>query len=917
MPVLFLMLAALVPVIAQDQPVVHNFGPQRYHASPQNWSVDVTESGIVAGNSSGVLEYDGEHWALWTIPGNHRVRAVFHRKDTIFCGGFGEFGFWLRKPDGTRHYHSLSRDIDYPLTSEEEIWHIESYPGGILFQSFSTIYLYEKGNIRVLTPPFSTGIMFTYWCADELLFQAIGEGIARLDPQSDQFTLIPSGEQLIDQTVIGIVEYLGGGLLATEEGRFYLYDGKRIRPILENLSKQLVQNQLNKMVVSGNDLILGSILDGIFIVDPAGRIQEHINYASGLRDNTILALTSADRGRCWIGMDNGLAYINLQSAFRKYEDQDGELGIVFTAMSREQSLYLGTNHGLFRSAADSGTPKAFTLIPGSQGQVWTLQSIGGDLYCGHNDGTFLVTDAGVRKVCDVTGAWSWLEFIEDKIWIQGTYTGLVIAEKKEGSGVEFRKIAGLGAPIRDLVRDKSGAIWGVAPNRGIYRLLLSADLDSVEVLDQNLPEWNLPDLNRLYLVNIHGKILLRSEAGWHNLDERIQQFLPAYDFRGKELTQEFLQIKELGDLVIGVKEDELTLWNDTSEEVIRVERMPEYPSFCELRDGRILVGSAQGYFVMAPQNLIQTGSPPIRLTAIDILGQKTGLPYPLPDYGKDSTMEILLHASQSGVAVRFTSGFLEQEQVYRYRLDAQGEWSAWTPVAAVTLQLLPFGDNDLYIQRGGDSATITIRIIRDYPWYLKNWAIGLFSLLLIGLAFWSLRKYQMVLERRWKKRQIEQERARHAREIEARNKQLLVDLEEQNQELAGITMNLVRKNEIILELRNDLKQLQKEESPDQQQLRSLVLKLNTALSSEKDWEAFEYHFTRVHQGFFQKLKKEYPVLTASDMRLAAYIRMNLSSKEIAPLLHISLRSVENKRYRLRKKLHLDPEQQIIDVLLRY
>jgi DNA-binding NarL/FixJ family response regulator len=80
---------------------------------------------------------------------------------------------------------------------------------------------------------------------------------------------------------------------------------------------------------------------------------------------------------------------------------------------------------------------------------------------------------------------------------------------------------------------------------------------------------------------------------------------------------------------------------------------------------------------------------------------------------------------------------------------------------------------------------------------------------------------------------------------------------------------------------------------------------------------FEMNFNQVHEQFFKKLKADFPELTPGDLKLAAYLKMNLSSKEIAPLLNISIRSVENKRYRLRRKLNLEEEENLTEFMLRY
>ena len=65
----------------------------------------------------------------------------------------------------------------------------------------------------------------------------------------------------------------------------------------------------------------------------------------------------------------------------------------------------------------------------------------------------------------------------------------------------------------------------------------------------------------------------------------------------------------------------------------------------------------------------------------------------------------------------------------------------------------------------------------------------------------------------------------------------------------------------------------------------------------------------------KKMKSIHPTITPNDLRLCAYLRLNLSSKEIAPLLNISHKSVEVKRYRLRKKLELDHEQSLSNYII--
>ncbi|MCB0587314.1 MAG: hypothetical protein KDD06_18595 [Phaeodactylibacter sp.] len=97
----------------------------------------------------------------------------------------------------------------------------------------------------------------------------------------------------------------------------------------------------------------------------------------------------------------------------------------------------------------------------------------------------------------------------------------------------------------------------------------------------------------------------------------------------------------------------------------------------------------------------------------------------------------------------------------------------------------------------------------------------------------------------------------------------------------------------------------------------MIRQIDSHLSSEEDWEVFESNFNQVHDQFFKRLKEAYPDLTPGDLRLAAYLKMNLTSKDISPLLNISLRGVENKRYRLRRKMNLGPEENLTEFLMQF
>jgi DNA-binding CsgD family transcriptional regulator len=139
-----------------------------------------------------------------------------------------------------------------------------------------------------------------------------------------------------------------------------------------------------------------------------------------------------------------------------------------------------------------------------------------------------------------------------------------------------------------------------------------------------------------------------------------------------------------------------------------------------------------------------------------------------------------------------------------------------------------------------------------------------------------------------------------------------------NQELALATMHLVQKGEILTTIQEALeKAIEKKQSTQtlHEDIRKIIRTMQFDTQLDEDWEHFAIHFDSVHGDFLKRLRERYPQSSPNDLRLCAYLRLNLSTKEIANLLNISVRGVEGSRYRLRKKLGLPSDANLVEVMM--
>jgi DNA-binding CsgD family transcriptional regulator len=150
-----------------------------------------------------------------------------------------------------------------------------------------------------------------------------------------------------------------------------------------------------------------------------------------------------------------------------------------------------------------------------------------------------------------------------------------------------------------------------------------------------------------------------------------------------------------------------------------------------------------------------------------------------------------------------------------------------------------------------------------------------------------------------------------------RNENLEAEINFKNSELASSAMHLVKKGELLTKIKTELTHVMKGFDNPQAiaEIKKMIKTLGEDDNIDKEWESFTKHFDKVHSNFIEDLKEKHPAITGNELKLCAYLRMNLSTKEIAQLMNISVRGVEISRYRLRKKLGIASEINLFNYLI--
>ncbi len=909
-------------ISAQELPPVINFNSNLYGGGNQNWMISqAANDNIYVANSAGLLEYNGAEWKLYPVPNESVVRSVKVVGELIFTGAYKELGFWKRDEEGVLQYTSLVPQFPGELRDGQQFWHIENVGETVIFHSFEGLYLYDIQKEKLSEFPVPDEVVINLFETEGEIYYQVAQGGLYSIKNGEPELVIPT-ESMGDVELIEVFKDENELVLISRDARFYRWDQEKLEQYQQELSRQLRGRSIFSALQVDRAMLLGTVEDGIFHVNEEGEILHHFNQENGFLNNTVLRLFEDRNNNIWAALDNGLNVINLDSPFKIYQDLYGKIGTVYTSFENSEYLYLGTNQGLYYR---KNGEEEFKFIEGSNGQVWNLNFIDGVLFCGHNTGTSVVEGIQKEHIAERFGTWLVLELKSHPgYYIQGHYNGLSLLKRDGNSFEELPMLEGFPHSSKFIVSEENGNIWVGNEHKGVFRLRLNEALDGFEEI-QNYPFESVSGITSS-LFNFRNELYFATK-------ENVFKYLPTEDsFTAENNLAEILSdekrisgkfVREDGDglwafshnALLNINPDPLSSGFKLnsiylSEELQNI--TPGYENITALNNGTRLLGIANGYMKLENSDFEPGDYQPrinsVYNAALDEEPQRLSLNEEEPFHYK--TNNIIFNFS-----IPEYKKFLTPE--YSYRLSGFTTlWSPWSEIPNAEFKNLPFGEYEFEVRarigdKIGPSAAYEFSIAR--PWYLSYTALIVYLLLFAALLF----AVHKIYKRRHEKFVEESEKALRMKNLEAeqeiiklKNRELEQNMTSKNKELAVSTMSLIKKNEFLNIVKDRLK-----DAEQSAQVRSVVKTIDKEISEEDNWKFFKKAFSNADKDFFKKMKAKHPDLTSNDLKLCAYLRLNLSSKEIAPLLNISVKSVEIKRYRLRKKMDLPREVNLTDYIL--
>jgi ligand-binding sensor domain-containing protein/DNA-binding CsgD family transcriptional regulator len=936
-------------------PISKFYSSKEYNGGIQNFAITQSESGLIyVANNFGLLEYDGTTWRRYSLPNSTKIRDVsIDERGIIYVSGQGEFGYFQPDEQGFLRYHSLVGLLPAPFQNLEEIWKIFLLHNHVIFCTFQEVFTFSNDHKLISVTENKPAFESFHLSNNKVFGNEIEKGLHILEV--DKFVSEEFGGNFKGKLVTGIISQGNNHqLVFTRDNGIYTLSPAGVASWKNQIP---IATKINKAIrLKNGNLALGTQSNGIFLLDDSGDIILHIDKENGLQNNSIISLFEDISGNLWIGHNNGITLLELSLPFRLVDQFAGLPGTGYNATYLDGVIYFGTNNGLSFQNFNQYKSTPIQPVPGSSGQVYRISQIQNTLLMAHNDGAFTIKNFKAMPAGGFGGVWNFHSLKDSPNHvIAGSYNGLQLYELN-GDQLRFiRKLKGFDESSRILEQDLDGTIWMTHGYKGVYRLRINQNLDSLDVKYYGT-DSGLPTSLLISVWKINNRLIFSTEYGIYSYNPKEDKFEKdqffakyfEYDFLVTSMVEDPLgNIFFIGDKEVGVLEKQINgsyIKNHQIFNKIIPFLNDDLQNISLIRSNEVLFAANDGFIWYKLENKSpSTPTFPAIIRSVYLTGLSDSLvfhgnyqPLTSPSQTDTKKQNPVFSYDLGNVRFEFSNPIPNNENSTQFQFWLEGfekgfgEWTFKRDKAYTNLRegkyTFHVRSKNIYGQIS-DANTYSFEV--SPPWFRSALAYFVYFMLVLATAYAIYR----LVEKRYHKKTIRitdsQRKALIQKETalknsqeeleKLRNEKLETEIQAKDKELASATMHLINKNGFIDQTKTHLNSIiKKSKNPEvKSEIEKVIVSIDKNIAGDKDWEQFEIHFDQVHGDFMSRFKKQFPTLSPQEIKLSAYLRMNLSSKEIAYLMNISTRGIEIARYRLRKKMHLERTANLQEFILKF
>ncbi len=932
-------------------PLVENINAAEYGAGMQNWWIGQDSLGIIyTANNRGILRFDGTDWELIEVEQGKKIRSLDVSEDgRVYTGGENVFGYLTADSRGEPEYISLLDRLDSAHFDFEDIWRIHCIENRVFFQSFEEVFLYENDTVVAVRD--NANLSYSFSVSGEYILADYDHGLLRYD--SGVWREVPGGAYFKKHEVGSVVSYNQNWLVGdVNRGLFTVHRDGLVEEWETNIDLIGEHSTDQLLVLNNGHLAVATRNGGLAILDQNGELVHFFSKGRGLNSRAILNIYEDREGNLWLGLNNGISRIELSGPFTYLDEQTGVQGAGYNATKSDNRLYLSARNGAFMVlSSETQVITRAEQIDVMKGQTYAVSPVAGDLLLAAHSGAYRI---GKRQemISDIDGWWCFVEIPNTQNHlIGGTYNGLYLLKKHGNRYQGIQKIGGFGESSRLIVFESAHVIWVSHGYKGAYRMVLSEDYTTIIEKEHFGGHNGFPSDVFINVHKINNDILFTAEKGVFTYDIDKGEIIPFEPFQRFFARERIISMDtdHLGNLYFigsdfsGVLKRRFDGTYDLDHSIFRKVHSilnDDFPNVNVIDERNIIFGAKDGFVHFDPsiKSFDLHNSIEVYINRLINISHGDSLISGYATFVNEPSEKFTFPFSENSIRIEYTAPYYSSDVRYSYQLNGMnGGWSEWTNEVSKEYTNLREGSYTFMVKArdimGHESPVKRLYIVITPPWYRTGWFGVLVTMVVVLLLVMSFR-FQQIRHKREKKHIIvTKDRELNSRENELKEisrksreqidrltqEKMEAELSHKSRELATSTMSIIEKNELITKIKSELKSI-KDKVADKDstlEINRIIKNIDRKINVDKDWDKFQIYFDEVHSDFSMRFKATFRNITPQDLKLCAYLRLNMNSKDIANLMNISVRSVETNRYRLRKKLNLPHDTNLTDFILDF
>jgi|GEM_PF-1453872 len=553
----FFFLLILFPICLFSQNIktvgnlfIRNFKPQEYQGILGVWSMEQDKRGVMYfNNTNAILEYDGIQWKRIPVPSLLRCIEI-DKNGKIFVAGVDDFGYLKTDSTGNLFFYSLLNLLPEKERKLNDIFDlIVGENNEIYFSDESKILIYQNNAIKIIYPSKNSHFLRTFKVNEKIYTSQQNIGLQILE--NNECKLIPEGEKFANIKIYKIVPFFQNKntiLIITQKDGFFLFDGKKVvKWNTESDEFIKTHHPYCAEFVDNQHLAIGTLRNGILIINNEGKPIRLINRESNLQDNSILSIFIDKDKNLWAGLNSGISFIELNSPFSLMEQSYGLDNITFFSTLFNNKLYTFSPTAVYtKNWTNIENPfkiEKFQRLDWVTKQILQVMISEKEMFVAHNPDFFVIDSMHKRQIISTNNmvASTFLR-INEKLMMVGTVGKLFIYEKMNRKWQFRNEVKDFSHSILGILKDKYNNFWAIENLQKLIRFKMNENFDSI--IEKKV-YFEKKEFDLVAPDTILGNFAFGCANGFMIYDQRTDNFIP-YEALNKFLPQKNTKVFLVG-----------------------------------------------------------------------------------------------------------------------------------------------------------------------------------------------------------------------------------------------------------------------------------------------------------------------------------------------------------------------------------